>query len=296
MIVKRITKKENTSIKSIEEINIEQGVDMETLHKENKKQWIQYKNPFYVPTLEGNQKVDKIWFNGVVSTNSITFGDDKEYKMTDNHRLLSTSGKWVKSKHLQIGDTIQDKTQTKVHTITSIVPNSEVVPTYDIEVENVHHYFLDNGAVSHNSSVISNSTNGLEPPRTPIQVKTSKAGAIKMVIPGYSRYKNKYTYAFDMSSNEGITNIHSVIQKWTDQAISCNHYYDPKKYEDGRIPMDMLAEDLLRFYAFGGKNLYYANTLDGKTEDHSDKLSEQLSQPEDDEFEDDGCSSGACFL
>ena len=101
------------------------------------------------------------------------------------------------------------------------------------------------------SSVISNSTNGFEPPRTAIQVKTSKAGAIKMVIPGYSRYKNKYTYAFDMSSNEGIINIHSVIQKWTDQALSCNHYYDPKRFEDGRVPMDILAKDLLQFYSYG---------------------------------------------
>jgi len=145
------------------------------------------------------------------------------------------------------------------------------------------------------SSVISNSTNGFEPPRTAIQVKTSKAGAIKMVIPGYSRYKNKYTYAFDMSSNEGIINIHSVVQKWTDQAISCNHYYDPKKFPDGRVPMDVVADDLLRFYAYGGKQLYYANTYDNKTEDHTDKMNEQLTKSEPEE-EFGACSDGACTL
>jgi ribonucleotide reductase alpha subunit len=295
MKITKITKKENTSIKSIEEINTEQGIDMIKLHDENKQQWIEFKKPFYVPTLSGNKKVDKIWFNGIVSTNSITFDDGNEYKMTDNHKLLSTNNEWIKSKDLKIGDTIQDKSNSKIHTITNTIPDSETVPTYDIEVEDVHHYFFDNGVVSHNSSVISNSTNGLEPPRTPIQVKSSKAGAIKMVIPGFSKYKNKYTYAFDMSSNEGIINIHSIIQKWTDQGISCNHYYDPKRFEDGRVPLDLIAQDLIRFFAFGGKQLYYSNVTDGKTDDFTEVLKEKL-QEEPKEEESDNCVSGACTL
>lgn len=145
------------------------------------------------------------------------------------------------------------------------------------------------------SSVISNSTNGLEPPRTPIQVKTSKQGSIKMVIPGYSRYKNKYTYAFDMKSNEGIINIHSIIQKWTDQGISCNHYYDPKRFEDGRVPLDLIANDLIRFFAFGGKQLYYSNVTDGKSDDFTEVLKEKLVQEKPQE-EFDSCSGGACTL
>jgi len=296
MKVINITKRENTSIKSIEDINLEQGLDMEILHKENKQQWINFEKPFYVPTLEGNKKVDKIWFNGITKINEIVFDDGNSYKMTNNHKLLLSNGEWVESKKLRVGDKIQDKSQNKTHTITEIKWQSEEVPTYDMEVSDVHHYFFDNGVVSHNSSVISNSTNGLEPPRTPIQVKTSKAGAIKMVIPGYSRYKNKYTYAFDMSSNEGIINIHSVIQKWTDQAISCNHYYDPKKFEDGRVPMDIVAKDLLQFYSYGGKQLYYANTFDGKTEDHTDKMNEKLEDlPTEDNPLESGCGD-ACVL
>tara|TARA_R110000796_G_scaffold192641_1_gene309300 strand:+ start:12998 stop:14308 length:1311 start_codon:yes stop_codon:yes gene_type:complete len=173
---------------------------------------------------------------------------------------------------------------------------------YDLDWDLLRHrinlYGLRNSTVGagmpvESSSVISNSTNGFEPPRTAIQVKTSKAGAIKMVIPGYSKYKNKYTYAFDMTSNEGIINIHSVIQKWTDQGLSCNHYYDPKRYEDNRVPLDVIADDLLRFYSYGGKQLYYANVFDNKTEDFTDKFNEQLDQP-DEEF-DEGCGD-ACFL
>lgn len=296
MKVIKITRKENTSIKSIEEINIEQGLNMETLHKENKQQWIQFKKPFYVPTLKGNKKVDKIWFNGITKTNEIIFDDGNSYKMTNNHKLLTSNGKWTKSENLKIGDKIQDKSQNKIHTITEIKWQSDEVPTYDIEVEDVHHYFFDNGVVSHNSSVISNSTNGLEPPRTPIQVKTSKQGSIKMVIPGYSRYKNKYTYAFDMKSNEGIINIHSIIQKWTDQGISCNHYYDPKRFEDGRVPLDLIANDLIRFFAFGGKQLYYSNVTDGKSDDFTEVLKEKLVQEKPQEEFDSGCASGACSL
>ena len=168
--------------------------------------------------------------------------------------------------------------------------------------ENIKEYGMRHSTLNahmpvESSSVISNSTNGFEPPRTPIQVKTSKAGAIKMVIPGYSKYKNKYTYAFDMESNEGIINIHSVIQKWTDQALSCNHYYDPQDWEDGRVPMDVLADDLLRFYAYGGKQVYYANTFDNKTEDFTNQLNETLKDlPKEDDPMESGCDGGACTL
>ena len=163
-----------------------------------------------------------------------------------------------------------------------------------ISLYGVRHSTLGAFMPVESSSVISNSTNGFEPPRTPIQVKTSKAGAIKMVIPGYSKYKNKYTYAFDMTSNEGLINIHSVIQKWTDQGLSCNHYYDPKRFEDNRVPLDIIAKDLLQFTAYGGKQVYYANTYDNKTEDFTDKFNEQLEH--EDDIDDGGCSDGACTL
>jgi ribonucleoside-diphosphate reductase alpha chain len=163
-----------------------------------------------------------------------------------------------------------------------------------IKTFGVRHSTLNAYMPVESSSVISNSTNGLEPPRTPIQTKTSKAGAIKMVIPGYTKYKNKYTYAFDMESNEGISNIHAIIQKFTDQGISCNHYYDPAKYEDGKVPMSEVAHDLIRFAAFGGKQLYYANTNDGKSDEHD--LSENVENDEElGDSMDSGCGD-ACVL
>ena len=146
------------------------------------------------------------------------------------------------------------------------------------------------------SSVVSNSTNGIEPVRSLITIKKSKQGLLKMVVPEIYKLKNKYTLAYDMKDNKGITNIQSVIQKWIDQGISANHYYDFTKYEGGNLPISNVAKDLLYFYKMGGKQLYYANTNDNKTDDFSfmgkdtnEDTNEQL-----EEFDD--CESGACSI
>ena len=148
------------------------------------------------------------------------------------------------------------------------------------------------------SSLVSNSTNGIEPPRSLVSVKKSKQGLIRQVVPEIAKLKSKYTLAFDMKNNVGITNIQAVIQKWIDQSISGNHYYDFTKYEDGNIPMSELARDLLHAYKYGIKNLYYANTYDGKT-DNFESLDEKKPFVESNdikETEGDGCESGACSV
>lgn len=122
------------------------------------------------------------------------------------------------------------------------------------------------------SSVSSNSTNGIEPARALITGKKSKQSVLKSILPDIQKLKNKYQLAFDLNGNTGIINIQSVIQKWVDQGISANHYYDFTKYPDGEIPLSEVAKDILRFYQYGGKQMYYANTYDGKTDDFTDLL------------------------
>lgn len=128
------------------------------------------------------------------------------------------------------------------------------------------------------SSVIQNSTNGIEPIRSHISYKKSKSGNLKQVVPGFSKYGKYYTKAFEMTSNEGILNIAAVLQKWFDMAISTNCYYNYNHYPDGRIPLSVVVKDILYAYKMGLKTLYYANSNDG------DKDAE------------DGCSSGACSI
>jgi len=116
------------------------------------------------------------------------------------------------------------------------------------------------------SSLVTNSTNGIEPPRSLVTVKKSKQGLIPQVVPEIQRLKNKYTLAYEMEDNVGYTNICGVLQKYFDQAISANHYYNFSKYEENNLPISVVAKDILNSYKVGLKTLYYANTDDGKTD------------------------------
>ena len=133
------------------------------------------------------------------------------------------------------------------------------------------------------SSLVTNSTNGIEPPRGLLSIKKSKQGLIPQVVPEIYNLRNKYTLAFDMNGNVGYTNIVAVIQKYVDQSISANHYYNFSKYDNGNLPISEVARDLLYSYKMGVKTLYYANTDDGKTDKHIDE-------------EDEACANGACSI
>jgi ribonucleoside-diphosphate reductase alpha chain len=151
------------------------------------------------------------------------------------------------------------------------------------------------------SSLVTNSTNGIEPVRALIISKKSKQGVLKVVVPEFNKLKNKYTLAYDMKDNKGMTNIQAVIQKWIDQAISSNHYYDFTKSGDGEISTSELGMDILYAYKMGAKTLYYANSNDGKSDDHEKHLKLlDNNQPKDVSLEaqidDAGCESGACSV
>ena len=125
------------------------------------------------------------------------------------------------------------------------------------------------------SAQISNSTNGIEPPRSFISIKGSKHGQLKQVVPGYPRLKNKYDLLWDQKSPEGYLKIMAVLQKYIDQGISVNTSYNPEHFEDEKVPMSMLLQHLLMFYKYGGKQLYYNNTYDGQGEIDTSKTEKQ---------------------
>jgi len=116
------------------------------------------------------------------------------------------------------------------------------------------------------SAQISNSTNGVEPPRSYISVKQSKHGALTQVVPEYRRLKNKYELLWDQKSPEGYLKIMSILQKYIDQGISVNTSYNPQHYEDDKVSMSDLLKHIVMFYKYGGKQLYYNNTYDGQGE------------------------------
>ena len=119
---------------------------------------------------------------------------------------------------------------------------------------------------SETSAQISNATNGIEPPRSLVSVKQSKDGVLKQVVPEVRKLKNKYDLLWDQKSPEGYLKMCAVLQKFIDQGISVNTSYNPKFYEDEKIPMSEMIGHLLMFYKYGGKQLYYFNTNDGAGE------------------------------
>ena len=136
-----------------------------------------------------------------------------------------------------------------------------------IKVHGLRHSTLTAQMPSESSSVVSNATNGVEPPRAYLSVKKSKKGTLKQVVPQYSILKNFYTLLWDMEDNDGYIKTLAVMQKFFDQAISGNWSYNPENYPNGEVPVSVLAGDMLKTFKYGWKTSYYQNTMDGKTED-----------------------------
>ena len=151
---------------------------------------------------------------------------------------------------------------------------------YDWEAlrDDIIRYGLRNSTLSaqmpsESSSVVSNATNGIEPPRAFLSIKKSKKGVLKQIVPQYTTLKNVYTLLWDMESNHGYINIVAVMQKFFDQAISGNWSYNPENYPDNEVPVSVMAEDFLNTYKYGWKTSYYQNTYDIKkdADDEDDK-------------------------
>ena len=140
----------------------------------------------------------------------------------------------------------------------------------------LRHSTLSAQMPSESSSVVSNATNGIEPPRDYLSIKKSKKGPLKQVVPSYGSLKNNYTLLWEMPDNNGYINIVAVMQKFFDQAISGNWSYNPEHYPDNEVPVSVMAQDLLTTYKYGWKTSYYQNTNDMKNDDVSESNLESL--------------------
>jgi ribonucleoside-diphosphate reductase alpha chain len=147
--------------------------------------------------------------------------------------------------------------------------------------ESIVSYGLRNSTLSaqmpsESSSVVSNATNGIEPPRGFLSTKKSKKGPLKQIVPQYNSLKSHYTLLWDMASNEGYIKVVAVMQKFFDQAISGNWSYNPENYSDNEVPVSVMANDLLTTYKYGWKTSYYQNTYDNKTDELEETKTESV--------------------
>ena len=153
---------------------------------------------------------------------------------------------------------------------------------HDIKTHGLRNSTLTALMPSETSSQIANATNGIEPPRGLVSVKASKDGILKQVVPEIDKLKDQYELLWQMPNNKGYLSLVAIMQKFIDQSISTNTNYDPTKFEDSRVPMKVMIQDLLMAYKLGVKTLYYHNTRDGAN-DAQDDL-------------ENGCAGGACTL
>tara|TARA_B100002019_G_C21272039_1_gene602940 strand:- start:52 stop:2379 length:2328 start_codon:yes stop_codon:yes gene_type:complete len=148
-----------------------------------------------------------------------------------------------------------------------------------ISEHGLRHSTLSAQMPSESSSIVSNATNGIEPPRGYLSVKKSKKGPLKQIVPQFQSLKQHYTLLWEMPGNEGYINIVAVMQKFFDQAISGNWSYNPLQYEDNEVPMSVMFKDLLNTYKYGWKTSYYQNTYDFKGADEVEEPKEEISTP-----------------
>tara|TARA_R110002096_G_scaffold3589_5_gene17705 strand:- start:555 stop:1814 length:1260 start_codon:yes stop_codon:yes gene_type:complete len=157
--------------------------------------------------------------------------------------------------------------------INNLIEHNERLPWNKLRNQLIEHGIRNSTLMAlmpaETSAQISNSTNGIEPPRALVSYKQSKDGVMAQVVPGYHHLKNKYDLLWDQTSPDGYLKICAILQKYIDQGISVNTSYNPAHYEDNKIPMSEMIKDTVTAYKYGLKQLYYFNTNDGAGE-HED--------------------------
>jgi ribonucleoside-diphosphate reductase alpha chain len=108
------------------------------------------------------------------------------------------------------------------------------------------------------SSVVINSTNGIEMPMSLISTKESKAGSLTQVVPEYAKLKNKYQLMWDQKDCAGYLKTAAVIAAYVDQSISTNTFYNPAHFPDRKVPTTLIAKNLMQAHAWGLKTFYYS--------------------------------------
>ena len=228
---------------------------------------------------------------------------DAVHELTESFQyfLLKTSNEIAKEKgacdafnktKYSLGKLPIDHFKTDVNEITQkpLVHDWQSLRTSIVE-HGLRHSTLSAQMPSESSSVVSNATNGIEPPRDYLSIKKSKKGPLKQIVPSYGSLKNNYTLLWEMKSNKGYINVVSVIQKFFDQAISGNWSYNPENYPDNEVPVSVMAQDLLTTYKYGWKTSYYQNTHDMKNDEFEEPMVVSNLISEIENLEEESCES-----
>lgn len=272
----------------------QQGIDWAAIEAEAEPGTeIMLNTPIELVGVNGVEKVEYVVYNGFKSVNIVEFDSSSVLAFTDNHRLLvkvNSESQWKYVFELECGDEIVCNDST-VKTVTRVAKQLYQEHTWDVTTPS-NTYVLPNGCVSHNSSVCINSTNGIEMPMKLISTKESKAGVLIQVVPEYHKLKNKYQLMWDQTDCVDYLKTAAVMNAYTDQAISTNTFYSPKHFPDRKVPVTLVAKNLMLAHKWGLRTLYYS-----LMDKHGAKVQveeSQVSQPV--ESDDDEGYCEACVL
>lgn len=184
-----------------------------------------------------------------------------------------------------------EKRADGVNELTDFSPSMDWEPLRDrMKASGVHNSTLMAIAPVESSSVVIDSTNGIEMPMALVSIKESKAGAFTQVVPEYNKLKSKYQLMWEQKDCVSYLKTSAVLSAYCDQSISTNTFYSPRHFEDGKVPSTLIAKNLMLAHHWGIKSFYYS--LMEKM--GSKQKEEDLPPLEQEEFEDVDCE--ACKL
>ena len=157
-----------------------------------------------------------------------------------------------------------------VDELTSFKPELDWEPLRErMKVYGVRNATLMAIAPVESSSVVINSTNGIEMPMSLISVKESKSGSLIQVVPEYNKLKNKYQLMWDQKDCAGYLKTAAVLAAYVDQSISTNTFYNPAHFADRKVPTTLIASNLMQAHRWGLKTFYYSliNKQGSKSQD-----------------------------
>jgi ribonucleoside-diphosphate reductase alpha chain len=162
--------------------------------------------------------------------------------------------------------------------------------------ENMKQYGVRNATLMaiapvESSSVVINSTNGIELPMSLISTKESKAGSLTQVVPEYQKLKSKYQLMWDQRDCSGYLKTAAILAAFVDQSISTNTFYNPAHFPDRKVPTTLVAKNLMLAHYWGLKTFYYSliNKSGSKQQEEPVIVNQQI-----DDIEEENCE--ACVL
>ena len=188
--------------------------------------------------------------------------EHQAYYLTEaSVELAQERGPCLRSKYTYYGKGVfpWERRAAGVNELTDFTPSMDWEPLrIKMKQYGIRNATLMAVAPVESSSVVLNSTNGIEMPMELISVKESKAGSFVQVVPEYRRLKNRYQMMWEQKDCINYLKTSAVLAAYVDQSLSTNTFYSPKHFADGKVPGTLIAKNLMLAYKWGLKTIYYS--------------------------------------